>query len=187
MTSVNLLISPSLRTPGYLSGSTLLLEFASFPDPSQVHLISTLLLVAAKANVLCFHQSSGWWRRVKSHFRMWRTSLLFAVAMETWSKFGDRDDFSAETCNLRSTTGSIFRCLGHSWGCGARQGVLDRSGVWGDKGIRIQAAAFPLWGSVSRCLVDKALGSRPAPVSVASCARGVLEPLSSLRRGRWDR
>lgn len=77
----------------------------------------------------------------------------------------------------------VFGTLLGVWGP-AGGGGLDHPGVWGDKGIRIKAAAFPLWVSVPRCLVGKALGSRPAPVSVASCSRGVLEPLFSLRQER---
>ena len=87
------------------------------------------------------------------------------------------------TCVYHRFNLEVFGTLLRVWGP-AGGGGRDRPGLWGDKGIRIQAAAFPLWGSVSRCLVGKALGSHPAPVSVASCSRGVLEPLSSLRQER---
>ena len=61
--------------------------------------------------------------------------------------------------------GFTFRCLELSWESEFLPWALDRPGVWGNKGIHTQVAAFPFWVSVPRCLVGKELGSRPAPVS----------------------
>ena len=118
-------------------------EFANFPDPSLVPLISMLSLVVVRAKVLCFHWNPGSGGVCKRHFRC---GGLACASRLPWKP--DVSEATVTTCDLTSSTGPAFRCLGLRWGCASRRWRLDRPRVWGDKGIRFQVASFPLWGSV---------------------------------------